>query len=97
MSLLEKAKAIVKEQKKQTTKKKRVLEMDQLLQDPEVKKTARYLVKHMSQKQALDKLNEILESEGRLPKMKNGRIRKITYPRFRELLPKPRKKRAQNA
>ncbi len=89
MSLLEKAKQAVKEQKKET-----LPPMEQLLRDPEVKKTARYLVKHMSQTEALKKLNEILESEDRLPKTKAGKTRKITYLRFKELLPKPRKKRS---
>ncbi|WP_456391989.1 hypothetical protein [Nitratifractor sp.] len=93
MSLLEKAKQVVKESKKKNEPKKKLSEMDQLLKDPEVKKTARYLVKHMSQTEAREKLNEILEEAGRLPVMKSGRVRKITYARFKELLPKPRKKR----
>jgi histone H3/H4 len=87
MSLLEKAKKAVKEQKKET-----LSPMEQLLRDPEVKKTARYLVKHMSQSEARNKLNEILEEEGKLPVRKNGKVAKITYARFKELLPKPRKK-----
>jgi len=88
MSLLEKAKKVVKEQKKET-----LSPMEQLLRDPEVKKTARYLVKHMSQSEARNKLNEILEEEGKLPVRKNGKVAKITYIRFKELLPKPRKKK----
>ena len=88
MSLLEKAKKVVKEQKKET-----LSPMEQLLRDPEVKKTARYLVKHMSQSEARNKLNEILEEEGKLPVRKNGKVAKITYARFKELLPKPRKKK----
>ena len=88
MSLLEKAKKVVKEQKKET-----LSPMEQLLRDPEVKKTARYLVKHMSQSEARNKLNEILEGEGKLPVRKNGKVAKITYARFKELLPKPRKKK----
>jgi hypothetical protein len=86
MSLLEKAKKVVKEQKKET-----LSPMEQLLKDPEVKKTARYLVKHMSQSDARNKLNEILEEEGKLPVRKNGKVVKITYARFKELLPRPRK------
>ncbi len=88
MSLLEKAKKVVKEQKKET-----LSPMEQLLRDPEVKKTARYLAKHMSQSEARNKLNEILEEEGKLPVRKNGKVAKITYARFKELLPKPRKKK----
>ena len=88
MSLLEKAKKAVKEQKKET-----LSPMEQLLRDPEVKKTARYLVKHMSQTEARNKLNEILEEEGKLPVRKNGKVAKITYARFKELLPRPRKKK----
>jgi len=88
MSLLEKAKKAVKEQKKET-----LSPMEQLLRDPEVKKTARYLVKHMSQTEARNKLNEILEEEGKLPVRKNGKVAKITYSRFKELLPRPRKKK----
>ena len=95
MSLLEKAKQIVKENKKES--KPKLSAMDQLLKDPEVKKTARYLVKHMSQTEARNKLNEILEEEGRLPVRKNGKVAKITYARFKELLPKPRKKRGEKA
>jgi hypothetical protein len=87
MSLLEKAKQAVKEQKKET-----LSPMEQLLRDPEVKKTARYLVKHMSQTEARNKLNEILEEAGKLPVRKNGKVSKITYARFKELLPRPRKK-----
>ena len=88
MSLLEKAKKVVKEQKKET-----LSPMEQLLRDPEVKKTARYLARHMSQSEARNKLNEILEEEGKLPVRKNGKVAKITYARFKELLPKPRKKK----
>ena len=88
MSLLEKAKKAVREQKKET-----LSPMEQLLRDPEVKKTARYLVKHMSQTEARNKLNEILEEEGKLPVRKNGKVAKITYARFKELLPRPRKKK----
>jgi hypothetical protein len=88
MSLLEKAKKIVKEQKQET-----LSPMEQLLKDPEVKKTARYLVKHMSMTEAHKKLNEILEEEGKLPVRKNGKVAKITYVRFKELLPKPRAKK----
>jgi hypothetical protein len=88
MSLLEKAKKVVKEQKKET-----LSPMEQLLKDPEVKKTARYLVKHMSQTEARNKLNEILEEEGKLPVRKNGKVAKITYARFKELLPRSRKKK----
>ncbi len=88
MSLIDKAKKIVKEQKKET-----LSPMEQLLRDPEVKKTARYLVKHMSQTEARNKLNEILEEAGKLPVRKNGKVAKITYPRFKELLPKQRKKK----
>jgi len=90
MSLLEKAKKIVKEQKKET-----LSEMDRLLKDQEVKKTARYLVKHMPITEAHKKLNEILEEEGKLPVRKNGKVAKITYIRFKELLPKPRSKRGE--
>jgi len=91
MSLLEKAKQIVKESKKEN--KPSLSPMDQLLKDPEVKKTARYLAKHMPQTAAREKLNEILEEAGRLPVRKNGKVAKITYARFKELLPKPRKKK----
>ena len=88
--LLEKAKEIVKEQQKDT-----LSPIEQLMRDPEVKKTARYLAKHMSQAAARDKLNELLEEDDRLPRTKNGKIVKITLQRFKELLPKPRKKRKQ--
>jgi len=89
MSLLEKAKKVVKEQKKES-----LSPMEQLMRDPEVKKVARYLVKHMSQAEARNKLNELLEKEDRLPKTRSGKSVKITYQRFRELLPKSRKKRS---
>jgi len=89
MSLLEKAKQIVKESKAQ--KKPSRSPMDQLLSDPEVKKTARYLAKHMSLSAAREKLNDLLEEEGKLPVRKNGKVARITYARFKELLPKPRK------
>jgi len=89
MSLLEKAKKIVKEQNKES-----LSPMEQLLRDPEVKKTARYLVKHMSQSEAREKLNEILEEEGKLPTTRTGKTVKITYQRFKELLPKTRKKKS---
>ena len=88
MSLLEKAKKAVKEQNKET-----LSPMEQLLRDPEVKKTARYLVKHMSQSEARQKLNELLEEEGKLPVTRTGKTVKITYQRFKTLLPKPRKKK----
>ncbi|WP_456430109.1 hypothetical protein [Nitratifractor sp.] len=91
MSLLEKAKKVVKEQSKET-----LSPMEQLLRDPEVKKTARYLAKHMSQTEAREKLNEILEEEGRLPVTRTGKTVKITYQRFKELMPKPRKRRKGN-
>ncbi|WP_457607560.1 hypothetical protein [Nitratifractor sp.] len=90
---MEKAKKVVKESKKQETEK-RLSPMDQLLSDPEVKKTARYLVKHMSKMAAREKLNDILEEEGRLPKTSTGKTVRITYARFKTLLPKPRKKRS---
>jgi hypothetical protein len=90
MSLLEKAKKIVKEQKKET-----LSPMEQLLKDPEVKKTARYLVKHMSQTEARNKLNEILEEEGKLPVRKSGKVMKINYMQFKTLLPRPRKKKGE--
>ena len=89
MSLLEKAKKVVKEQNKES-----LSPMEQLLRDPEVKKTARYLVKHMSQSEARQKLNELLEEEGKLPTTKAGKTVKITYQRFKELLPKTRKKQS---
>ncbi len=89
MSLLEKAKKIVKEQNKES-----LSPMEQLLRDPEVKKTARYLAKHMSQSEAREKLNEILEEEGKLPTTRTGKTVKITYQRFKELLPKTRKKKS---
>jgi HEAT repeat protein len=88
MSLLEKAKKVVKEQKKET-----LSPMEQLLRDPEVKKAARYLAKHMPMTEARNKLNELLEEEGKLPVRKNGKVAKITYARFKELLPTPRKKK----
>ena len=88
MSLLEKAKKAVKEQNKET-----LSPMEKLLRDPEVKKTARYLVKHMSQSEARQKLNELLEEEGKLPVTRTGKTVKITYQRFKTLLPKPRKKK----
>jgi len=86
MSLLEKAKKVVKEKKKA-----KLSPMEQLLKDPEVIKTARYLVKHMSLSEARNKLNELLEAEDRLPKTKKGKVVKITYQRFKTLLPKKRK------
>jgi hypothetical protein len=88
MSILEKAKQAVKEQKKET-----LSPMEQLLRDPEVKKAARYLAKHFSQAEARNRLNEFLEEEGKLPVRKNGKVMKITYVRFKELLPKTRKKK----
>ncbi len=88
MSLMEKAKKVVKEQNKET-----LSPMEQLLRDPEVKKTARYLAKHMSQSEARQKLNEILEEEGKLPVTRAGKTVKITYQRFKTMLPKPRKKK----
>ena len=88
--LLEKAKKIVKEQQKDT-----LSPIEQLMRDPEVKKTARYLAKHMSKAAAMEKLNELLEEDGRLPKTKTGKTVKITLQRFKQLLPKPRKKRKQ--
>ncbi len=87
MSLLEKAKEVVKEQKKEV-----LSPMERVLKNPDVKKSARYLVKHMSQTEARNKLNEILEEAGMLPVRKNGKIMKITYLHFKELLPKTRKK-----
>jgi len=86
MSLLEKAKKVVKEKKKA-----KLSPMEQLLKDPEVIKAARYLVKHMSLSEARNKLNELLEAEDRLPKTKKGKVVKITYQRFKTLLPKKRK------
>ena len=88
MSLMEKAKKVVKEQNKET-----LSPMEQLLRNPEVKKTARYLAKHMSQSEARQKLNEILEEEGKLPVTRTGKTVKITYQRFKTLLPKARKKK----
>ncbi len=85
--LLEKAKEIVKESKKRS-----LSEMDRLLSDPEVKKTARYLAKHMSQSAAREKLNEILEEAGRLPKTKTGKTVRITLQRFKTLLPRHNKR-----
>jgi hypothetical protein len=89
MSLLEEAKKAVKEQKKEA-----LSPMEKLMRDPEVKKTARYLAKHMSQAEARAKLNELLEKEGKLPRTKNGRIIGITYQRFKTLMPKSRKKKS---
>ena len=90
MSLLEKAKKVVKEQNRES-----LSPMEKLLRDPEVKKAARYLVKHMSQTEARQKLNELLEEEGKLPKTRKGKTVKITYQRFKELLPKPRKRKKE--
>ena len=91
MSLLNKAKEVVKEQKKNQTKK--LSPMEELLADDEVKRTARYLVKYMSESKARETLNAILEEEGRLPQSASGKTVKITYQRFKSLLPRPRKKR----
>jgi hypothetical protein len=92
MSLLEKAKQLVKEKEI-----KSLSPIEQLIKDPEVKKTARYLAKHFPITEAIDKLNLLLEQEGKLPRRKNGKIIKINYPRFKELMPKPRaKKRDEN-
>jgi hypothetical protein len=88
MSLLDRAKAMVKEKELQ-----KLTPMEQLLKDPEVKKTARYLAKHFSVTEAIDKLNQILEEEDKLPKRKNGKLIKINYVRFKELMPKPRKRK----
>jgi hypothetical protein len=78
-SILEKAKKIVKEQKKET-----LSPMDQLLKDPDVVKAARYLADRMPMAQAREKLNDILDEEGRLPKTKAGKTVRITYLRFKE-------------
>lgn len=88
--MLNRAKEAVKEKKKTGEKKRSP--MEQLLADPEVKKTARYLVKHMSESKARETLNTLLEEEDRLPKTASGKTVKITYQRFKSLLPKPRKK-----
>jgi hypothetical protein len=88
MALLEKVKEIVKEKKQE-----KLSPMDQLMRDPEVKEAARVLAKNFSLAQAREKLNDLLEEEGRLPKTKGGKTVRITYQRFKELLPKPRKKR----
>jgi len=90
MSLLEKAKQAVKEKKKA-----KLSPMEQLLKDPDVIKAARYLVKHMSQSEARNKLNELLEAEDKLPRTKKGKVVKITYQRFKSLLPKHRKAEAE--
>ena len=88
MSLLAKAKEIVKKENG-----KKLSPTDELLSDPEVKKTARYLVKSMSESKARETLNQLLEDEGRLPTTKSGKVVKITYQKFKTLLPKTRKKR----
>ena len=93
--MLEKAKVKVKEEKVKNEQSKKLSPMDELLSDPEVKKTARYLVKSMPQAKARETLNELLEEEGRLPVTKSGKTVKITYMKFKTLLPKPRKKRAE--
>jgi acyl-coenzyme A synthetase/AMP-(fatty) acid ligase len=67
------------------------------LRDPEVKKTARYLVKHMSQTEAREVLNRLLEEEDRLPKTRSGKTMTITYQRFKTLLPKKRVKKTEGA
>ena len=92
MSLLEKAKKIVKEEKIKHNEK-RLSAMELLISDPEIKKTARYSAKKMPASKAREHLNKILEEEGRLPKTKSGKIQKITYLRFKQLLPKQRKKK----
>ncbi len=90
MSLLDRAKELVKEKELQ-----KLSPMEQLLKDAEVKKTARYLAKHFPITEAIEKLNQILEEEGKLPRRKNGKLMKINYPRFKELMPKPRKKKTE--
>ncbi len=92
MSLLEKAKQLVKEKEL-----KSLSPMEQLLKDPEVKKTARYLAKHFPITEAVEKLNQLLEEEGKLPRRKNGKLIKINYQRFKDLMPKPRKKRKKSS
>lgn len=94
MSLLKKAKEVIKEKKNEEAQNKKLTPMEELLRDPEVKKTARYLVKHMSESKARETLNALLEEEDRLPKTRTGKTVKITYQRFKTLLPKPRKKRS---
>ena len=89
MSLLNRAKEVVKEQKKNQTKK--LSPMEELLADNEVKTVARYLAKHMSMSRAREALNAVLEEEGRLPKTASGKTVKITYKRFKSLLPRSRK------
>ena len=88
MALMEKVKEMVKEKRRE-----KLSPMDQLVRDPEVKEAARILAKNFSLSEAREKLNELLEQEGRLPKNKSGKTVGITYQRFKELLPKPRKKR----
>ncbi len=86
-SILAKAKKVVKEQKKE-----KLSPMDQLLKDPDVIKAARYLADRMPITKAREELNRILEEEGRLPKTKTGKTVSITYQRFKEMMPKSRKK-----
>ena len=87
MSLLEKAKKMVREKELD-----KLSPMDRLIKDSEVKKTARYLAKHFPVTEAIDRLNQLLEEEGKLPRRKNGNLMKINYPRFKELMPRPRKR-----
>jgi len=93
MSLIKKVKEIIKEEEKKT-----LSPMEQLLADPEVKQAARLLAQKMPLSKAREKLNQLLEEEGRLPKTKKGKTVGITYARFKELLPKSgrgRKKKSE--
>ncbi len=85
--ILRKAKEVIKAQKKE-----KLSPMDALMKDPEVKEAARLLAKEMPLSKAREELNRILEEAGRLPTMNNGKLRKFTYARFKELLPKSRKR-----
>ena len=88
MSLLEKAKEMVKQKEINS-----LSPMEQLIKDPDVKKTARYLAKHFSITEATERLNQLLEEAGKLPTRKNGKVIKINYSRFKQLMPKTRAKK----
>lgn len=85
--ILKRVKEVIKAQKKE-----KLSPMDALMKDPEIKEAARMLAKEMPLSKARDELNKILEEAGKLPKMKNGKLRKFTHTRFKELLPKSRKR-----
>ena len=101
MDLYQVAKQKVQEDKKAgiipQVKKTRKSYIDELLQTPEVKKTARLLVKSYPKKtQALEILNDLLEKNGMLKTRKiKGKetLQKVTLSKLNTIIPKTRKKK----